>query len=75
MLDQREYSRHFGPMTACRHMGCVTQKGAKSPESLSYQKKDGWVTRPSFFWYDTDLKKKIWEKKIIKKFFGKKKIK
>ncbi len=32
-------------------LGCVTRKG---PESLSNQKKDGRVTCPSFFWYDTD---------------------
>ena len=39
-------------------LGCVTRKDPQWPESLSYQKKDGWVTRPSFFWYNTD-----WEKK------------
>ena len=42
---------------------------------MSYQKKDGWVARPSFFWYDTDLKKKIQKKIQKKKKFQKKKKK
>ncbi len=56
------------------HMGDVTRKGPLCPESLSYQKKDGRVTRPSFFWYDTDFsKKKKKNPKIVKKnFFSKK---
>ncbi len=35
-------------------VGRGMQKGPQCPESLSYQKKDGQVTRPSFFWYYTD---------------------
>ncbi len=43
-------------------MGRGMQKGPLCPEPLSHQKKDGQVTRPSFFWDDTDLKK---EKKYL----------
>ncbi len=58
-------------------MGGVMQKVPWCPEPLSYQKKGGRVTRPSFFWYDTDLEKNVKKKNQKfpkKKFFQQEKI-